>query len=318
MKSFRHLVSQTLASSCVAMVLLTFSANAGAQTPANQNVNQVTLSEEEAELLFENCEEAYQHVMSSYLNDVNSNSDLIKQLELKNRTLSGVAQKYAELAKLDSRWGIDATVKLGLMNQQFADELLKAPVPQNISEVEELDYVERLFEFSVKFEEKAVGYYEAAVKKSVLIGVKTDLLFEAEKQLFELRPLQYPNPDPNHSESPAERKALIDAANNAQKLADALDTSKQDIQMVVRSHYDELRGCYQSGIKDAPDLSGTITVLWSIRPDGSVDSARIKESTLNNTGVNECVLQSISKWQFTQSSQKLRQVEYPFSFVTGA
>jgi len=93
---------------------------------------------------------------------------------------------------------------------------------------------------------------------------------------------------------------------------------KRIIQKVVRDHTGELRACYEKELNKTKGLHGRIVVNWIISPQGSVSTAFIKESTLNNKTLENCVVSSIKFWRFpAPSGGGMAKVEYPFLFESG-
>jgi TonB family protein len=75
-------------------------------------------------------------------------------------------------------------------------------------------------------------------------------------------------------------------------------------------------GCYTLGLARDPSLSGEVVVEFTINTDGSVSKARIKSSTLDNDGVEECVLGVVKNWDLNRRSSAAI-FEYPFTFEPG-
>ncbi len=81
-------------------------------------------------------------------------------------------------------------------------------------------------------------------------------------------------------------------------------------------------GQYRGGIKYAynkelvknPSLSGKIVVAFVIRPDGSVESAEIRQSSVNWPPLEETVLKRLQTWKFPKSKGAPVRVVFPFVF----
>jgi len=79
---------------------------------------------------------------------------------------------------------------------------------------------------------------------------------------------------------------------------------------------------YQGGIKYAynrellsnPALSGKMLVSFSIRPDGSVESVEIRQSTLGWPPLDEAVKKRMQHWKFPRSAGGTVRVVFPFVF----
>ena len=96
---------------------------------------------------------------------------------------------------------------------------------------------------------------------------------------------------------------------------------KRPIKKVIRLHENEIRHCYNTALIKDKTLTGKIVTQFIILSDGSVEKAWVKESTLNNPEVEECVTEHIKKWKFyvmrrPQCSDIRFVVEYPYDFVS--
>lgn len=90
---------------------------------------------------------------------------------------------------------------------------------------------------------------------------------------------------------------------------------KRIIQKVVRQHHGELRACYEREVAKVKGLSGTVTVVWLISPQGAVTKVFLKSSTIKNKNVENCVANSIKFWRFpAPKGGGAVSVEYPFDF----
>ena len=69
---------------------------------------------------------------------------------------------------------------------------------------------------------------------------------------------------------------------------------------VVRRHQSEIKFCYESELSKQPDMSGKVTVAWTISATGSVEMAQIAESGLGNQKVEDCIVQRVKRWTFPE------------------
>ncbi|MEL6343803.1 MAG: AgmX/PglI C-terminal domain-containing protein [Myxococcota bacterium] len=89
----------------------------------------------------------------------------------------------------------------------------------------------------------------------------------------------------------------------------------EQIDRVVKSHFNQIRYCYQRELNRQPDLGGKITVKFVISNEGSVSKAVIKQSSLNNAAVERCVTGRFYKMNFPKpSGNGIVIVSYPFLF----
>ncbi len=92
---------------------------------------------------------------------------------------------------------------------------------------------------------------------------------------------------------------------------------KRIIQKIVRQHAGELRACYEKELHKNKELAGRIVVLWLISSQGVVTKALLKESTIKNKNVEDCVVNSIKFWRFpAPKGGGIAKVEFPFEFET--
>ena len=98
---------------------------------------------------------------------------------------------------------------------------------------------------------------------------------------------------------------------------------KRMVQRIVRLHENEIRYCYETALRKDKTLQGMMVTTFVILRDGSVEKALIKESTINNHEVEQCVIDHIEEWKFYAVSTNNSAisdietiVEYPFVFVS--
>ena len=91
---------------------------------------------------------------------------------------------------------------------------------------------------------------------------------------------------------------------------------KEAIRRVIRQHLNEVRFCYEKGLADRPDLEGRVQVGFVIKSDGSVGGAKIKDSSLGDKGVEQCIAKAVERWTFpAPEGCGLVIVSYPFNLV---
>ena len=92
---------------------------------------------------------------------------------------------------------------------------------------------------------------------------------------------------------------------------------KRTVQKFVAAHKSELRACYETELAKTKDLLGKVTLMWIINKDGVVSTAVIKESTLNNKRMEDCLINMVKLWHFPRlENGGLTRVEYPMSFTS--
>jgi hypothetical protein len=89
----------------------------------------------------------------------------------------------------------------------------------------------------------------------------------------------------------------------------------EKIKSIISARIPQVRACYERELKTDSTLEGKVTAGWTIRPDGSVASVRIKKNTTGNQSLAPCIKKSVARWRFP-ASRSSSDVEYPFVFKT--
>jgi|GEM_PF-3536111 len=101
---------------------------------------------------------------------------------------------------------------------------------------------------------------------------------------------------------------------------DAEVTGKLDkelIQKIIRRHMPEIKWCYQQGLQKNSRLEGKVVVNFTISSVGKVIQTAVKQTTMRNAEVEQCVLAKISRWKFPEpKGGGIVGVNYPFIFKT--
>lgn len=118
---------------------------------------------------------------------------------------------------------------------------------------------------------------------------------------------------------PVERRSVmydVAEALPADADPDALDIN--EIRISVQKQMSRIRQCYQRELQRQPDLSGRVTVWFLIAADGRVDRARLRESTMNNILVEDCIVDEVKAMTFSKpQAGKSVPVSFPFNFTGG-
>jgi len=64
----------------------------------------------------------------------------------------------------------------------------------------------------------------------------------------------------------------------------------------------------------SPGLDGKVVMDWIISPTGSVQSSRVRSSTLKSEAVTTCIGGVIKGWQFPKPVGGSVTVTFPFAF----
>ena len=90
--------------------------------------------------------------------------------------------------------------------------------------------------------------------------------------------------------------------------------NKRLIRKVVRQHRSELKACYERQLQKQKDLSGKITVSWTIDSAGNVFSVEVRDNQMGSDQVAKCITKSIQHWRFPALKSGMTTILYPFIF----
>lgn len=90
--------------------------------------------------------------------------------------------------------------------------------------------------------------------------------------------------------------------------------SAEQINRVVRANQTAVRYCYEVEVQRQPNLRGRVSIAWRINRQGTVASARVASSSLNNDRVEGCIVRQVRRWRFPEPDGGEVSVEYPFIF----
>lgn len=107
-----------------------------------------------------------------------------KQLEKKTKLLKELESAYQKVIEFkEPVFVVAAMYKLGCAHENFADMLIKTPIPAGLTPEQADIYVQMLLEKSMPFREKAFQLFKATVKKAKELGTFTDHARLAEEKL---------------------------------------------------------------------------------------------------------------------------------------
>ena len=93
---------------------------------------------------------------------------------------------------------------------------------------------------------------------------------------------------------------------------------KRDVDRAVKVRMDKIRECYQRELRRQPTLAGEILVSFVVQRDGTVGTATIKKSTINNAAVESCVRAQFFLMKFNvPAGNQTIDVNYPIVFASG-
>jgi len=93
--------------------------------------------------------------------------------------------------------------------------------------------------------------------------------------------------------------------------------SAEQINRVVRANQAALRYCYESEVQRQRGLKGKVIIQWRVDRAGAVPTARVTSTTMNNSGVEGCLVRQVKKWRFPKPDGGEVTVLYPFIFGVG-
>jgi TonB family protein len=89
----------------------------------------------------------------------------------------------------------------------------------------------------------------------------------------------------------------------------------EKVREVVSAQRAEIQSCYERGLLENPNLSGTWTVRIVIAGNGAVGTASMQGSTLHWLPMERCLLELVRTWRFPPPADgKTAAVDYPFTF----
>jgi hypothetical protein len=85
------------------------------------------------------------------------------------------------------------------------------------------------------------------------------------------------------------------------------------IAAVIAKNLGQIRFCYEQGLQGSPGLAGRVSVDFTINGSGAVSTAKIQNTTLNASVIEDCILMRLKTWKFPlpQGGQDVK-VSYPF------
>ena len=91
--------------------------------------------------------------------------------------------------------------------------------------------------------------------------------------------------------------------------------SKEEIGAVIRRSLPRFKYCYEKRLEDHWSLSGKVVVSFAVAPSGSVATASVAETSMNDLEVEACVVKVMRTLKFPQPKNGgVVVVTYPFVF----
>lgn len=93
--------------------------------------------------------------------------------------------------------------------------------------------------------------------------------------------------------------------------------TKDEVGEVIHRHLSEVRYCYESAMLRTPDIEGKLITNFTIGGNGMIKSTEVKQSTLPDPRLDDCILRRLATWKFpTPRGGVDVAVTYPFIFKT--
>lgn len=83
----------------------------------------------------------------------------------------------------------------------------------------------------------------------------------------------------------------------------------------IRQYKGALVACYESALKRNPNLSGKITLRFTISKMGKVSKAEIETDTMHDEDVNRCIIERASNWRFPAPQGGGEEVQFAYPFI---
>jgi len=114
----------------------------------------------------------------------------------------------------------------------------------------------------------------------------------------------------------SKKTTTVSASTGEPIIMGGLDRSLIDA--VIKRKMSQIRYCYQRELQKNPNLSGKLTIKFTIAKDGSVSQAGVKTSSMGNPAVDQCVVQRFYQMTFPEpKGGGIVIVSYPFIFSPG-
>ncbi|MBC7754688.1 MAG: energy transducer TonB [Moraxellaceae bacterium] len=90
---------------------------------------------------------------------------------------------------------------------------------------------------------------------------------------------------------------------------------KELVKDAIRSRAANYRQCFYTENEKNKTLEGKVIIFWEINELGNAQNLSVVKSTLNNSAVENCVVESLKTIQFPKPSKGIvSEVTYPFNF----
>ena len=120
-------------------------------------------------------------------------SGLRERLQRKAELLREAAVIFADVVEYAvAEYVTAALFQIGRSYELFAEGLREQPLPEGLSEEEEISYQEQLASFIIPMEDQAIQAYEGGYQKALELGIYNRWTAELHQALTRLNDVQYP------------------------------------------------------------------------------------------------------------------------------
>mgnify|MGYP000070664532 CR=1 FL=1 len=88
----------------------------------------------------------------------------------------------------------------------------------------------------------------------------------------------------------------------------------EDVRSVIRRHRYEVKSCHKKGLKANPGAKGSLTLDVVVSETGSVTSAKVRSSQLDDKAIEGCVVKKVKRWTFPVPEGGSAAIMLPFNF----
>ena len=92
-----------------------------------------------------------------------------------------------------------------------------------------------------------------------------------------------------------------------------LDNNK--ISETVKRRMGAVKSCYERELKANPTLQGKVVMQFTIEESGRVATVDVKQDTMGDPAVGQCMKNAIEKWRFDRPEGGSVTVSFPFIFA---
>jgi len=90
---------------------------------------------------------------------------------------------------------------------------------------------------------------------------------------------------------------------------------KDAIRRLIRKNKNAIKGCYDRALSRNKGISGKVVLSWKIAAGGKMISPKVKSSTLNNSQIEQCIINRLMVLKFPEPGvNEIAEVDYPFVF----